>query len=66
MGRMLLLERASGGQTEGYALIRKADVRVNIKGAEYMDLVLADRGGRSRPSSGIIARRSTGNIPPGT
>ncbi len=45
MGRMLLLERASGGQTEGYALIRKADVRVNIKGAEYMDLVLADRGG---------------------
>ena len=45
MGRMLLLEEAEGDRAEGFALIRKADVRLNSKGAEYMDLVLADTGG---------------------
>ncbi len=47
MGRMRLLENAAGSQFEGFCIIRSVSVRQNVKGAEYLDLVLADCGGES-------------------
>ncbi|HOF99596.1 MAG: 3'-5' exoribonuclease YhaM [Firmicutes bacterium ADurb.Bin248] len=48
MGRMKLLEKvsnASAGQVEGLCIIKSAVIKSNVKGAPYLDLVLADAGG---------------------
>lgn len=47
MGRMRLLEAANGAQFEGFCLIKSVAVRQNIKGSDYLDLVLADAGGEA-------------------
>lgn len=44
MGRMRLIKEAYG-TTEGFCLIKSAAVRTDVKGSEYMDLVLADSEG---------------------
>lgn len=48
MGRMKLLEKvynASANQVEGLCIIKSVIIKSNIKGAPYLDLVLADVGG---------------------
>jgi len=40
MGRMLLLQKAQGTAFEGFVLIKSVAVRQNVKGADYLDLVL--------------------------
>ncbi len=48
MGRMKLLEKvlnAAANQVEGLAIIKSAAIKSNVKGAPYLDLVLADAGG---------------------
>ena len=48
MGRMLLLsnvKNASNGQVEGYCIIKSVAQKSNVKGASYLDFILADSGG---------------------
>lgn len=48
MGRMKLLEKilnASANQVEGLCIIKSVAIKSNVKGAPYLDLVLADAGG---------------------
>ena len=45
MGRMRLLREAAGQAVEGYCLVKSAVTRPNVRGVEYLDLVLADDGG---------------------
>lgn len=47
MGRMRLLEAANGAQFEGFCMVKSVAVRQNIKGSDYLDLVLADAGGEA-------------------
>lgn len=47
MARMLLLENAEGTQFEGFVLVKSVAVRQNVKGADYLDMVLADAGGEA-------------------
>ncbi len=42
MARMRLLNTMEGAVFEGYCIIKSVAVKANIKGAEYLDLVLAD------------------------
>ena len=44
MGKMRLIKDAYG-TTEGFCLIKSAAVRTDVKGSEYLDLVLADAEG---------------------
>ena len=44
MGKMRLIKDAYG-TTEGFCLVKSAAVRTDIKGSEYLDLVLADSDG---------------------
>ena len=48
MGRMKLLSRefnAAANQVEGYCIIKSVAVKSNVKGAAYLDFILADCGG---------------------
>ena len=48
MGRMDLLSNVinkTTGAVEGFCLVKSAAVKNNVKGADYLDLVLADAGG---------------------
>lgn len=45
MSRMRLLNEASGTSFEGFCIIKSVAVKANIKGSEYLDLVLADSEG---------------------
>ena len=48
MGRMKLLEKtsnAAANQVEGLCIIKSVVLKSNVKGAPYLDLVLADAGG---------------------
>ncbi|MCR5808644.1 MAG: HD domain-containing protein [Clostridiales bacterium] len=48
MGRMNLLSNCinkTTGAVEGFCLVKTVQVRNNVKGADYLDFVLADRGG---------------------
>lgn len=47
MSRMRLLNTASGQTFEGFVLIKSVAVRQNVKGADYLDLVLADCEGEA-------------------
>ena len=42
MSRMRLLNEAAGTTVEGFCIIKSAEVKTNVKGAEYLDLLLAD------------------------
>lgn len=42
MGRMRLLSEADGTTVEGFCLVKSVQVKTNIKGSAYLDLVLAD------------------------
>ena len=44
MGKMRLIREAYG-TTEGFCLVKSAAVRTDVKGTEYLDLVLADSEG---------------------
>ena len=44
MGKMRLIREAYG-TTEGFCLVKSAAVRTDVKGSEYMDMVLADCDG---------------------
>ena len=44
MGKMRLIKEAFG-TTEGFCLVKSAAVRTDVKGTEYMDMVLADSEG---------------------
>lgn len=45
MARMKLLSEAKGNTAEGYCIIKSVTVKTNIKGASYLDLILADTEG---------------------
>ena len=48
MGRMNLLNNCinkTTGALEGFCVIRSAAVKSNVKGADYLDLIIADAGG---------------------
>ena len=45
MSRMRLLNESSGQTFEGFCLVKSASVKTNIKGTEYLDLILADSEG---------------------
>ena len=48
MGRMKLLDKiynAAANQVEGFCIIKSVAIKSNVKGASYLDLVLADCGG---------------------
>ena len=42
MSRMRLLNESAGTAVEGFCIVKSAMVKSNIKGSEYLDLVLAD------------------------
>jgi len=42
MGRMRLVSEAEGGAIEGFCIIKSVQVKTNIKGSAYLDLVLTD------------------------
>ena len=44
MGKMRLI-RDAYGTTEGFCLVKSAAVRTDVKGSEYLDMVLADSEG---------------------
>ena len=44
MGKMRLI-RDAYGTTEGFCLVKSAAVRTDVKGTEYLDMVLADSDG---------------------
>ncbi len=48
MGRMKLLSNCinnATGAVEGFCVVRSVQVKSNVKGADYLDLVIADAGG---------------------
>lgn len=45
MGKMRLIQSATGNAFEGFVLIKSVAVRQNSKGADYLDMVLADSEG---------------------
>lgn len=45
MGRMRLCSEAAGTAVEGFCLIKSVQVKTNIKGSAYLDLILADSEG---------------------
>jgi len=45
MSRMRLLNESNGQSFEGFCLVKSASVKTNIKGTEYLDLILADSEG---------------------
>lgn len=48
MGRMNLLDNLinpATNQVEGYCIIKSVQVKSNVKGADYLDMMLADAGG---------------------
>ena len=48
MGRMLLLSNCinpATGAVEGFCIVRSVQVKSNVKGADYLDFLLADAGG---------------------
>lgn len=47
MGRMRLLNESKGQSFEGFCIIKSVSIKSNIKGSEYLDLILADCEGES-------------------
>ena len=42
MSRMRLLNTAAGQSFEGFCIVKSVSIRANVKGSDYLDLVLAD------------------------
>lgn len=42
MGRMRLLNQSAGQQFEGFCIVKSVAIRSNVKGADYLDMVLTD------------------------
>ena len=58
MGRMRLLDKvfnASASQVEGFCIVKSVGIKTNVKGAAYLDMILAN----ATPSFGITRRRYT-------
>lgn len=47
MSRMRLLNTATGQTFEGFCLVKSVAIRQNVKGVEYLDLILADSEGEA-------------------
>lgn len=47
MSKMRLISNLPGQQFEGFCLVKSAAVRQNVKGADYLDMVLADCDGEA-------------------
>ncbi len=48
MGRMRLLDNvinAATNQVEGFCILKSVQIKSNVKGSDYLDLILADAGG---------------------
>lgn len=48
MGRMKLLDNvinSATNQVEGFCIVKSAQIKTNVKGSEYLDLIIADAGG---------------------
>ena len=59
MGRMRLLDKvfnASASQVEGFCIVKSVGIKTNVKGAAYLDMILA---ANATPSFGITRRRYT-------
>ena len=60
MGRMNLLDKvynAAANQVEGFCIVKSVAIKSNIKGAAYLDMILADAAANVTPSFGITRRR---------
>lgn len=42
MGRMRLLNEANGAKVEGFCIVKSVQVKTNVKGSAYLDMILAD------------------------
>ena len=50
MGRMRLLDKvfnASASQVEGFCIVKSVGIKTNVKGAAYLDMILAALGLRA-------------------
>ena len=59
MGRMRLLDKvfnASASQVEGFCIVKSVGIKTNVKGAAYLDMILA---ANATQSFGIMRRRYT-------
>ena len=67
MGRMRLLNKMQPGATqfEGFCLVKAATVRQNVKGTDYLDLVLADCEGEAVAKLWDYTRSIHGEFNPG-
>lgn len=67
MGRMRLLNRLPAGsiQFEGFCLVKSATVRQNVKGTDYLDLILADCEGEAVAKLWDYNRALHGEFNPG-
>jgi len=63
MGKMRLVRNAFG-TTEGFCLVKSAAVRTDVKGTEYLDLVLADSEGECVAKLWNYARLTHGEYDP--
>ena len=60
MSRMRLLNEASGATFEGFCIIKSVEIKTNVKGAEYLDLLLADSEGECAAKLWDYNRGTTG------
>ncbi len=63
MGKMRLIRNAFG-TTEGFCLVKSAAVRTDVKGTEYLDMVLADSEGECVAKLWNYARLTHGEYDP--
>ncbi|OQB23482.1 MAG: 3'-5' exoribonuclease YhaM [Firmicutes bacterium ADurb.Bin182] len=66
MARMKLLSDAKGNTAEGYCIVKSVAVKSNIKGASYLDLILADRDGEISAKLWDYDRMTHGEYDPDT
>ena len=65
MGRMNLLNNIvnpANNQVEGFCVVKSVAIKSNVKGSDYLDMILADAGGEisaSKPHSNLDFRRSS-------
>lgn len=67
MGRMNLLDKqfnASANQVEGFCIIKSVQIKSNVKGASYLDMMLGDAGGECNAKLWDYAPESHGSYEP--
>lgn len=69
MGRMNLLDKvynAAANQVEGFCIVKSVAIKSNIKGAAYLDMILADAGGECNAKLWDYAPEVHGTFDAGT